>query len=258
VDDPGVTVHARAASGRVAGGVLAAAAVAWLVVLEQTGGMHSAAGTMGLGAAAFVGLWTAMMAAMMLPALAPLGVLYAGEGAGRGARAGGLAAGYLLTWAVFGVLALLLSDAAGRLADQHAAAGKWVGAVVLVSAGIYQLTPLKDRCLVLCRSPLHILMRVGGYRGRSRHVRAGIYHGGLCVGCCWSLMLALLALGVMDLWWMVAFTAVITLEKLWRYGARVAVATGLALILLGLAAPFHPALVPGLQAPAAPMAMGAM
>jgi predicted metal-binding membrane protein len=257
-DDPGVTVHARASSGRVAGGVLAVAAVAWLAVYLETGGMQSAAGTMGLDAAAFVGLWTLMMAAMMLPALAPLSVLYAGEGEGRGARAGGLAAGYLLTWAAFGVLALVLSDGAGRLADQHASAARWAGAVLLVGAGIYQLTPLKDRCLALCRSPLQILMRVGGYRGRSRHVRAGIYHGGYCVGCCWSLMLALLALGVMNLWWMVAFTAVITLEKLSRHGRQVALATGLGLILLGLAAPFHPALVPGLQPPAAPMAMGAM
>ena len=69
-------------------------------------------------------------------------------------------------------------------------------------------------------------MRTGAYRGRLRHVRAGIYHGAYCVGCCWSLMLALIALGVMDLRWMAAFAVVITLEKLWRYGRHVALAVG--------------------------------
>jgi predicted metal-binding membrane protein len=248
-----VIVRARVPMVQVVGGTLAAAAVAWLVVIRQSAGMSSAPGTMGLGAAAFVGLWTVMMAAMMLPALAPLSVLYAGEGAGRSARAAGLAAGYLLSWAAFGVLALVISAAAARLAARHESAGEWVGAAVLIAAGAYQLSPLKDRCLALCRSPLQILMRVGAFRGPLRHVRAGAYHGAYCIGCCWSLMVALIALGVMDLWWMVALTVVITLEKVWRHGERVAVAAGIALIVLGLLAPWHPGIVPGLHRAPMPM-----
>jgi predicted metal-binding membrane protein len=251
-----VIVRAHVPTVTVAGGTLAVAAVAWLVVIRQTGGMSSAPGTMGLGAVAFVGLWTVMMTAMMLPALAPLSVLYAGEGTGRTARATGLAAGYLLTWAAFGVLALMISVAAARLATRNESAGEWIGAAVLIAAGAYQLSPLKERCLALCRSPLHILMRVGAFRGPVRHLRAGVYHGAYCIGCCWSLMVALIALGVMDLRWMVAFTVVITLEKIWRHGERVALVAGIALIVLGLLAPWHPGLVPGLHRAPAPMNMG--
>jgi predicted metal-binding membrane protein len=251
-----VIVRTDASSMRVAGLLLAAAAVAWVVVVRQAGGMASAPGTMGLGAAAFVGLWTVMMAAMMLPALVPVGVLYAGEGDGRTSRAAGLAAGYLLVWAAFGVVALGASAVAGRLSLHHQAAADRVGAAVLIATGLYQLSPLKDRCLALCRSPVQLLMRAGGFHGPARHVRAGVYHGASCVGCCWALMAALIALGVMDLRWMVALTGVITLEKVWRHGRAVALVAGIGLIVLGLLAPWHPGLVPGLHR--TPMTMGGM
>jgi predicted metal-binding membrane protein len=251
-----VTVRPPLPAAQVAGATLAAAAVAWVVVVRQTAGMSSAPGTMGLGAAAFVGLWTVMMAAMMLPALAPLGVLYAGEGAGRTARASGLAAGYLMAWAAFGVLALVISAAAGRLAARSPSTADWIGAAILVGAGAYQFSPLKNRCLSVCRSPLQVLMRVGAFRGPLRHVAAGVHHGVYCIGCCWSLMVALIALGVMDLGWMVGLTIVITLEKVSRHGERVAVVAGIALIALGLLAPWHPGIVPGLHRAPAPMGMG--
>lgn len=237
----------------VAASLLAAAGAAWIVVAVQAGGMESEPGTMGLGAAVFLGLWTVMMAAMMLPGLAPVGVLYAGEGPGTAARAAGLVAGYLATWAAFGALALLASVGAERLADRSSTAATWAAAALLVGAGAYQLSPLKDRCLAVCRSPLHLLMRAGGHRGRLRHVRAGLHHGTYCVGCCWSLMLALVVLGAMDLRWMAAFAAVIALEKAWRFGRRVALAVGVALIVLGLVAPWHPAIVPGLHNAPTPM-----
>ena len=253
-----MTIRTATTSVPVAAGLFAAAAVAWLVVVVQAGGMESAPGTMGLSAAAFLGLWAVMMAAMMLPALAPLGALYAGEGPGRSARAVGLAAGYVLTWALFGGLALAVSVAAGDLADRNESAAAWVGAGLLIGAGVYQLSPLKDRCLSVCRSPLHILMRTGAYRGQLRHVRAGIYHGAYCVACCWSLMIALIALGVMDLRWMVVFAIVITLEKLWRYGRYVALVAGIGLIALGLIAPSHPGIVPGLHPTPMPMPMESM
>ena len=237
-------------------GVLGVAAVAWVVVVREAEGMQSAPGTMGLGALGFLALWTVMMAAMMLPGLAPLGVLYTGEGAGRRARMSGLAGGYLASWALFGLVALVLSVAAGRLAGRHPSAASWVGAAVLIGAGAYQLSPWKDRCLTVCRSPLSILAHVGRYRGSLRHVRAGVYHGGFCVGCCWSLMVVLIAVGIMDLRWMVLLTVVVTLEKTWRYGPQVALAAGIALIILGLLVPWYPGIVPGVHS--TPMPIGSM
>jgi predicted metal-binding membrane protein len=249
-----VTIRTAPSAASVAAGLLIAAAAAWVVVAVEAGGMQSAPGTMGLSAAAFLGLWAVMMAAMMLPGLAPVGALYAGEGPGTIARAAGLVTGYVVAWAAFGLLALLASFAAGRLADRSDTAATWVGGALLVAAGAYQLTPFKDRCLAVCRSPLHLLVRAGAYRGPMRHVQAGLYHGAYCVGCCWSLMLALLVLGVMDLRWMAAFAAGIGLEKVWRHGRRVALAMGVALVVLGLLAPWHPAIVPGLHRPPMPMA----
>ncbi len=251
-----MTIRAAPSAVPVVSGLLVAAAAAWIAVAVAAGGMESAPGTMGLSAAAFLGLWVVMMAAMMLPGLAPTGALYAGEGAGTAARATGLVAGYLIAWAGFGVLALLASVAASRLADRSDSAATWVGGALLVAAGAYQFTPLKDRCLAICRSPLHLLMRAGSYRGRLRHVRAGLYHGAYCVGCCWSLMLALLVLGVMDLRWMAAFAVGIVLEKVWRFGRQVALAMGIALVVLGLLAPWQPGIVPGLHR--APMSMESM
>jgi predicted metal-binding membrane protein len=231
----------------VVGWILVGTTAAWLVVIRQAHATESVPGTMGLGISAFLGLWVVMMAAMMLPTVAPLGLLLAGDRPGRGMRVGGLVGGYLVAWAAFGVLALVLSSLSGRLADRSDRVAVIVGAVALVAAGGYQFTPLKETCLAVCRSPLRILMHVGGYRGPLRHVRAGAYHGVYCVGCCWALMIALLALGMMDLRWMVAFAVAVTLEKLWGHGERAAYAVGLALIVLGLLAPWHPGIVPGLH-----------
>ena len=156
------------------------------------------------------------------------------------------------------MLALRSALCAGRLADRSDSVAVWVGAAgLLVVAGVYQLSPLEGPLPVVsaahrCTS----CMRVGAYRGVSRHVRAGAYHGAFCVGCCWSLMVALIALGIMNLGWMVAFTVVITLEKLWRHGSWVAIAAGVGLIVLGLLAPWHPGLVPGLHP--SPMTMAGM
>jgi predicted metal-binding membrane protein len=224
--------------------------------------MAAAPGTMGYGLAGFVAFWTVMMAAMMLPAVAPVGGLYARairmQAAGRRARTArvaGLVAGYLLAWAGFGLIAFAIADAAGRLAAYDPDTARWAGAAALVAAGAYQFTPAKTHCLSHCRSPLGVLLHVGGYRGRLRDVRAGLYHGAYCVGCCWGLMVALIVLGVMDLRWMAALAAVVVLERTWRYGWATAYAVGVGLIVLGLLAPSHPGLIPGLHAPA-PMPMG--
>ena len=89
---------------------------------------------------------------------------------------------------------------------------------VFAGAGIYQLSPLKDRCLAHCRSPLGLLPHCGSYRGRTRDLRVGAHHGGYCLGCCWALMVILIALGVMNVAAMVGLAALVLIEKLWRWG----------------------------------------
>src|ERR1051325_5513416 len=120
-----MTIRAAASTAPVAAGLLVAAGAAWVGVAVEAGGMESAPGTMGLGAAAFLGLWAVMMAAMMLPGLAPVGALYVGEGPGAAARAAGLVAGYLVAWTAFGLVALLASVASDRLADRSDSEATW-------------------------------------------------------------------------------------------------------------------------------------
>jgi len=249
-------------SGAAAAVIVAVAAAAWLAVIHEANGMVSAPGTMGYGLAGFLAFWTVMMAAMMLPAVAPVGGLYArtirmqtSQPRARAARVAGLVAGYLSAWAAFGLAAFAIADVAGRLAARDPDAARWVGAAVLVAVGVYQFTPAKNRCLSHCRSPMGVLLHVGSYRGPLRDVRAGLYHGVYCVGCCCGLMVALIALGVMDLRWMAALAVVVVLERTWRYGRSAAYAVGIALIVLGLLAPWHPSLIPGLHGPSMPMGM---
>jgi uncharacterized membrane protein YgcG len=130
------------------------------------------------------------------------------------------------------------------------------GAIV-VAAAVYQLTPLKDVCLRHCRSPFWFLMR--HWRpGRYGALRMGMVHGGWCVGCCWALMAALFALGVMSLGWMAFIAAQNAVEKLlpWKEVANRGIAV--LLLVLGVAVAFSPGSVPGLTLPDSPQAMKAM
>ena len=169
----------------------------------------------------------------------------------RAIRTTALVGGYLLTWTGFGVVAYAAAALAGLLAEDAPDIAPWVGAAVLVAAGAYQLTPLKDFCLRHCRSPVAFLLHVSGYKGRLRDVRVGMYHGVYCVGCCWGLMVVLIAVGVMNLAWMAALTVVIFLEKTWKYGPALSRITGVALIVFALFVPSHPELLPGLYMTAA-------
>jgi predicted metal-binding membrane protein len=208
---------------------------------------------MGLGLWGFLGVWALMMAAMMLPALAPLTSAYLRSIRAvrsrrlRALRTTGLVGGYLLTWIGFGAVAYVAAALTGLLAEDAADIAPWVGVGVLLAAGAYQLTPLKDFCLRHCRSPIAFLLHVSGYKGRLRDVRVGMYHGVYCVGCCWGLMVVLIAVGVMNLAWMAVLTGVIFLEKTWKYGPALSRITGLSLIVLALFVPAHPELLPGLQ-----------
>jgi predicted metal-binding membrane protein len=226
--------------------LVAAAALAWALTIRSAEGM-TGAGTMGRGMIGFLGVWTLMMAAMMLPSLAPVARLYTAAMPRRALlRTTGLAVGYLSVWAALGVVAFVLARGADRLARDRPGAAPWVAAALLAVAGVYQLTPLKDRCLHRCRSPLGLLLGLGRFAGPLRDVRAGVWHGGYCAGCCWALMLALLVLGMMDVAWMVALAVVILLEKTWRHGKHFSVASGVGLVALACIVPLHPAIAGGL------------
>jgi predicted metal-binding membrane protein len=193
------------------------------------------------------------MAAMMLPSVSPVASMYLTVQRKRGngppaAHVAALVAGYLLAWAGFGVAAYAISRALGTLAPMDMGMGMgpsrlaiWSAAIALAVAGLYQFTSLKARCLRHCRSPLGFLLHFGSYSRRLRDVRVGAYHGGYCVGCCWSLMLVLVAVGVMNMAWMVGLTAVVFLEKVWRYGKAFSFAVGGAMILTALLLPWLPA-----------------
>jgi predicted metal-binding membrane protein len=240
----------------IAVGVLAAAA--WVVTLLLARDMGNAPGTMGLALLPFLGLWVAMMTAMMLPSVAPVAVLWtrlisgASAGPGRVGRMSLFLSGYLVVWAAFGAVAFAVLTATSRLVTVSPAGAKWLGVAIFATAGIYQLTPWKDWCLRRCRSPVGALMYYIGFKGRSRDARVGLHHGATCAGCCWGLMIVLIAVGVMNVAAMAALAGVIFAEKLWRYGKPFGQAVGVVLVVVGAAAIWFPWLLPGLHVSAMP------
>jgi len=235
--------------------LLALAALAWWVTVQQARSMGNGGGTMGVALLPFVGLWILMMAAMMLPSVAPVAVLWTrsiagtSSGARRAVRLTEFVTGYLVAWAGFGVIAYGVLTLTDRVLSNAPDAARWLGAGVFLVAGIYQLTPLKDVCLRHCRSPVGALVHYAGFREPLRDLRVGAHHGGFCVGCCWGLMIILVATGVMNIAAMVVLAVVIFVEKIWRHGEGFGRAVGVALIVAGLMAPWSPWLLPGLHAP---------
>jgi predicted metal-binding membrane protein len=234
------------------GGVLAA----WIVTVERMRGMDAGPGTDLGGLGWFVGIWTTMMAAMMLPSAAPMVLLHAKVASARkGTRdfvpTWVFVAGYLAVWtlvglAAFGLYRAIVSPGSAYLAWDRA--GPYVAGGALIAAGLYELTPLKDVCLRHCRSPLHFVL--GSWRrGWFGAFRMGVEHGAYCVGCCWGLMLALFALGVMSLFWMAVVAAVILAEKVVPRGRRLPVLFAALLGGLGIWVASAPASVPGLVEP---------
>jgi predicted metal-binding membrane protein len=238
--------------------VAALAAVAWAVTVELARTMGNGPGTMGLALLPFLGLWVVMMAAMMLPSVAPVAVLWTrlitGTSAGpsRLLRMSAFLAGYLLAWAVAGTVVFAALAGTGRLLTASPTAAKWLGVAIFAAAGVYQLTPWKDWCLRRCRSPIGALLYYLGFKGRSRDVRVGLHHGATCAGCCWGLMIVLIAVGVMNVAVMAALAVVIFAEKLWRHGKRFGQTVGVLLVAIGVLAIWFPWLLPGLHVSAMP------
>lgn len=195
-----------------------------------------------------------MMVAMMLPSVFPTLLLYrtvAGSRGRFGFRVVPIAvfgAGYFLIWSLMGVAVHLGGGLLGPIpADWRRGA---VAGALLV-AGVYQLTRLKAWCLGHCRSPLHFL-QAHWRDGVVGAVRMGAHHGLYCVGCCWGLMVALIALGMMRPLWMTAIAAAIFAEKIIPRGNRLAPVFGAALLALGAAVAL------GLVPLPTPMPMGGM
>jgi predicted metal-binding membrane protein len=230
--------------------LLILAAGAWAATIVIARGMTGMTGRMGLGVASFVVVWTLMMAAMMLPSVTPVASLYAKTvptGPSRAARIGALVAGYLLVWAAAGLPGFGLAWAAERLAVTAPVAAHALAVVVFAACGAYQFSGLKERCAAHCRSPLGLLLHYGSYRGRLRDLRAGAHHGMYCLGCCWALMVVLIAVGVMNLLAMAALAAFVLVEKTASWGSFAGRVAGVAAFGLAVATLWAPWLAPGLQ-----------
>jgi predicted metal-binding membrane protein len=248
-----VLAAARARLGLVAF-LVALAALAWWSTIRSMGGMGASPGT-DLGALGwFVGVWIVMMAAMMLPAVSPTVALYARMTRQRGlSRPVAFTSGYLVVWGAAGIAAYGIFALGRHVLGPDLAwhsGGRWLAGGLLVAAAVYELTPLKDVCLGKCRSPFGFLMGTwrDGVRGAAN---MGAKHGAWCLGCCWALMVALFALGVMSLVWMAVVAALITVEKVlpWR---RVAIWSTTALLLaLAIGVFVAPDAIPGFIVPGA-------
>jgi predicted metal-binding membrane protein len=253
----------------VSGALLAAALVAWIVTYQRMHGMDGGPGTKLGGLGWYLGLWVTMMAAMMLPSVAPMVLVFSRVNRER-ARRGSIGAaptwvfvaGYLIVWTAYGLLAYGLyrvaKDAAPHFLGWNKG-GRYIAGGALVFAGLYELTPLKEVCLRHCRGPLHFVL--GGWRdGQAGALRMGGEHGLYCVGCCWGLMIALFALGVMSLIWMAVIAVVIFVQKVLPAGDRLAPLFAGAFLALGIWVAASPGTVPGLHVPghgAPAMQMGA-
>jgi predicted metal-binding membrane protein len=228
--------------------LLLGAAFAWTGVVVVARRMGPMPGTMGLGIGTFTAVWALMMTAMMLPSVTPFASLYTRTFAdNRTIRLLALAVGYLLVWSVAAVPAYGLAWLADRAIGRHPAAATALAVIIFGACGIYQLTPVKDRCLARCRSPLAFVLRFSSYRGSARDLRVGLYHGGFCLACCWALMALLVAFGIMNLIAMIVLAAVVLVEKTGPSGRRFSQALGIAALVLAVLVIFQPHLAPGLQ-----------
>lgn len=228
------------------------AAIALLVLLAGIWLVREAAGMQAMPAgmhmewhvAEWFGLllmWAVMMVAMMLPSAAPVILLVVAMLRRRGQRSALVAAnvfvaGYLIAWFAFSAIAATIQFELHRVAlltmDMRLRPGV-VGAIVLVAAGLFQWSPLKNACLRHCRSPLDALSRYWR-EGAPGALLAGIRHGTYCIGCCWLLMLVLFVVGVMNLAWVAALAAAVLVEKALAHGRLVGRFFGGALVAWGV------------------------
>jgi predicted metal-binding membrane protein len=251
----------RVVPAAVLAGVLAAAAAGWIVLVHRMAGMNMTPPAPGGGLGSlgwFAVTWLVMTAAMMLPGSAPA-VVHAARG--RRSTAPATAVGFLTAygavWLLAGLAGYTCVEAVRALdvgALDWTSAGRYVAAAAVVAAGLYQFTPVKRRWLERCTVPDRHLPRPGA----SGALRAGARHGVCCVACCWTLMVALYALGIMSITWMVVLTVLIAGERLVPQRGLAVPAVAAVLTVLGMGIAVAPASVPALTIPPGghPAAMG--
>jgi predicted metal-binding membrane protein len=193
-------------------------------------------------------MWWVMMVAMMLPSTLPMLLLF--SRVNRGDKTAGaplastalFATGYLLVWGGFSAVATTLQwglESARLLSPMMATTNHWLGAGILVTAGLWQLTPLKAVCLHHCRTPLGFL--IGNWRdGWFGSLCMGLEHGAYCLGCCWFLMSLLFFGGVMNLYWISGLAVFVLLEKWIPLGHWFGRLAGIALVVCGAMLAIHP------------------
>jgi len=225
--------------------LLGTSALAWMALWRwgaspygHTAHLHPHANTgTAAGFLLFVGGWTVMTVAMMLPTITPLMVVFSRAVQGNVDRVlllTLLCVGYLGIWVLAGAVAYAGVSGLRAVASMIALdrAGWIVGAGALVVAGLYQFSALKDRCLEHCRSPFSFLMEKWGDDLKRRALSLGARHGLFCLGCCWSLMLLMLPLGASNIAWMLLLGAVMAAEKNAPRGREMSKPLGVVLLLL--------------------------
>jgi predicted metal-binding membrane protein len=252
-----------------------AAMAAWALLARQGANGHMdmtmASPTMGMRAPLFVTIWVVMMVAMMFPSAAPMILTFHKVQVSKRHRGEAFVAtwvfvtAYMLVWTLSGAIAYvgaLVAEAIAARATLSPAAAARIGGAILVAAGLYQLTPLKDLCLSKCRTPISFIM-TSWRDGVGGALRMGLHHGVYCLGCCWLLFVILFPLGIMNIPAMAMITLVIFAEKTLPWGRPVARTTAAALVAYGAVVLATPQVLPtfmiggdkDMAAPAAPLDM---
>ncbi|MBW4051523.1 MAG: DUF2182 domain-containing protein [Proteobacteria bacterium] len=238
----------------ILGLLLALAVAAWAVLVWKGAGadMGMHARTMGMTASLFLAMWVVMMVGMMFPAAAPVILAFHMVQSGKRRRGEAFVstwvfvAAYLFVWTLAGIAAYAGAVAAGAIAVGMAlspATTARLGGAMLVAAGLYQLTPLKDLCLSRCRTPLAFFM-TSWRDGPVGALRMGLRHGAYCLGCCWLLFAILFPLGIMNLAAMAVVTLVVFAEKAMPRARATARAAAVVLIVYGVAVALAPQVLP--------------
>ena len=211
------------------------------IAMEDMAMGSMAAGWSFAGLLIFVVVWSIMMVAMMLPAAAPMILIFAAAQARRdrhiAVRTWIFITGYIFVWAGAGLGAYVFDQAFTQLRSSHGSTEHvtWEPlalGITLILAGLYQFTPLKHVCLRQCRSPWGFVAQYWR-EGRTGAVNMGVRHGLYCLGCCWALFVVLTAVEMMSIAWMLSLTLVVFAEKVFPFGTRISAAVGLALVALG-------------------------
>jgi predicted metal-binding membrane protein len=221
--------------------VLAAAAWAVLVWQAISTDMRMAGATMGLAAPLFLAVWVIMMVAMMFPTAAPMILTFHQVQAGKQRQGASFVAtwifvgGYMVVWTIGGIVAYgaaVASEAYAEKVGLSAVTAARIGGAILILAGLYQLSPLKNVCLAKCRTPLTFIM-TSWREGVAGAIRMGVEHGLYCLGCCWLLFVILFPLGIMNVAAMAAVTLLIFAEKTLPWGRRAASVAAAILVVYG-------------------------